>query len=361
VKSLPLLLLVLRDPKRVAAFTPADWDLLVRQSTTINLTPSLLVLFEEHGLLEQIPEQVRAHVEWARPLAVRHRQAVRFEVAAIRTAMQSTGLPLLLLKGAAYTMANLRAGRGRLYSDVDMMVPKARLGDTESALMLAGWASTHHDAYDQRYYREWMHELPPMQHMRRQSNIDVHHAILPETAPVHPSPAKLLAAACPVEGEPGLAVLAPADMVLHSATHLFFESELDKGTRDLLDLHWLLEEFGLRSGFWDSLVPRARELQLERPLFYALRYSRRLLATSIPQAVLDDLGHHAPNPAMLWLMDRLFGRALLPPHASCNDIFTGPARFMLYVRGNWLRMPPLMLARHLFHKAFLAPRSESTA
>lgn len=29
---------------------------------------------------------------------------------------------------------------------------------------------------------------------------------------------------------------------------------------------------------------------------------------------------------------------------------------MLYVRGNWLRMPPLLLARHLFHKAFLSPR-----
>jgi hypothetical protein len=28
---------------------------------------------------------------------------------------------------------------------------------------------------------------------------------------------------------------------------------------------------------------------------------------------------------------------------------------MLYVRGNWLRMPPLLLSRHLFHKAFLSP------
>ena len=361
MKRLPLLLLVLRDPACIAAFTVADWDLLVRQSTTINLTPSLLALFEEHGLLDQVPAPVRAHVEWARPLAVRHRQAVLFEVDAIRTAMRSTGLPLLLLKGAAYTMANLRAGRGRLYSDVDMMVPKARLGDTESALMLHGWAATHHDAYDQRYYREWMHELPPMQHMRRQSNIDVHHAILPETAPVRPDPALLLAAACPVEGEPGLAVLAPADMVLHSATHLFFESELEKGTRDLLDLHWLLEEFGARPGFWDSLAPRARELQLERPLFYALRYAGRLLGTSIPQAVLDAAARHAPPAALLWLMDRLFERALLPPHASCSDVFTGPARFMLYVRGNWLRMPPLMLARHLFHKAFISPRAKPEA
>jgi hypothetical protein len=176
-----------------------------------------------------------------------------------------------------------------------------------------------------------------------------------------PDPAKLLAAACPVEGEPGLAVLAPADMVLHSATHLFFERRARQGYARPARSALAAGRIRRPPGFWDSLVPRARELQLERPLFYALRYSRRLLATAVPQAVLDDAGHHAPNPAMLWLMDRLFGRALLPPHASCNDIFTGPARFMLYVRGNWLRMPPLMLARHLFHKAFLSPRSESTA
>jgi hypothetical protein len=28
---------------------------------------------------------------------------------------------------------------------------------------------------------------------------------------------------------------------------------------------------------------------------------------------------------------------------------------MLYLRGNWLRMPFFMLLRHLCHKAFLSP------
>jgi hypothetical protein len=27
----------------------------------------------------------------------------------------------------------------------------------------------------------------------------------------------------------------------------------------------------------------------------------------------------------------------------------------LYIRSHWLRMPPVMLMRHLFHKAFLSP------
>lgn len=354
----PILVALLREPERCARLLPSDWDLLLRQSTAANLTPSVLALLEERDLLGQVPAQVRAHIEWVRPLAVRHRQAVQFEVARIREALAATGVPLLLLKGAAYTMANLRAGTGRLYSDVDILVPKARLDEVESALMLHGWISTHHDAYDQRYYRQWMHELPPMQHAMRQSAIDVHHAILPETAPVRPDPDKLRAAARPLDGQDGLATLAPADMVLHSAVHLFFDGEFDKGLRDLLDIHLLLREFGAQPSFWEALVPRARELQLARPLFYALRYAVRLLGTPVPASVVAQAAPDGPNGPLLWLMDRLFARALLPDHPSCADALTGPARFALYVRGNWLRMPPLLLARHLFHKTFLSPRSE---
>jgi hypothetical protein len=58
-------------------------------------------------------------------------------------------------------------------------------------------------------------------------------------------------------------------------------------------------------------------------------------------------------------MDRLFGRALLPAHASCDDTWTPSARFLLYIRANWLRMPPLLLARHLLHKAFLSPKDKT--
>jgi hypothetical protein len=68
-----------------------------------------------------------------------------------------------------------------------------------------------------------------------------------------------------------------------------------------------------------------------------------------------------PRGPLLWLMDRLFERALLPLHPSCADAFDGAARFALYVRGNWLRMPPMLLAQHLFHKAFITKHNESQA
>jgi len=235
-------------------------------------------------------------------------------------------------------------------------VGEDQLDQVESALMLHGWVATHLDDYDQRYYRQWMHELPPMVHIKRESAIDVHHAILPRTAPVHPDPAQLRAAAVAVPGHPGLQVLSPPDMVLHSTTHLFFDGELDHGLRDLVDIHYLLREFGHQPGFWEALAVRARTLQLERPLFYALRYCSRLLATPLPPEADALRNAGRPAPLLLAVMDRLFERALLPVHASCSDAWTGVARFCVYVRGNWLRMPPLLLVRHLFQKAFLSPK-----
>jgi hypothetical protein len=356
---LPLLVEVLRTPARMGSLALAEWELLLRQALAANLTASLYCLATEHGVLEAVPAQPRRHLLWAGTLLRRHGHGVRWEVARIAAALAPLGVPLILLKGAAYTMAGLPAARGRLFSDIDLLLPKDALPEAESALMLAGWMSHHHDDYDQRYYRQWMHEIPPLQHVQRGSVIDVHHAILPLTAADRPDPDKLRAASVAIDGAGGARMLAPADMVLHSATHLFYDGEFDKGLRDLLDLHRLLCHFGAQEGFWTGLPARAFEMELARPLFYALRNAARLLGTPVPAPVTAALLPAAPNAVLLALMDALFARALLPLHASCATPLTGLAHFVLYIRGNWLRMPPLMLARHLFHKAFISGKKGS--
>ena len=358
MRTLPLLTRVLREPASMAAFDAPRWELLLRQAGAADLGATLALLAEEHGVLAALPARVQRRLAWSRTAWERHTQAVRFEVQQVQRALADTGLPLLLLKGTAYVAAGLPAASGRLFSDIDILVPKAALPDVESLLILHGWASGHHDEYDQRYYREWMHELPPMQHMRRATVIDVHHAILPETAAVRPDPALLRAGARAIPGAPGLQVLAPCDMVLHSATHLFSEGEYNHGLRDLFDLHRLLCHFGATEpGFWQALPGRARQLELARPLFYALRYSMELLGTPVPAATVADAEAGRPNAALLALMDTLFRNALRPFLPGSGSVLAPACDSLLYIRGNWLRMPPLMLSRHLFHKAFLSKRN----
>ena len=86
---------------------------------------------------------------------------------------------VVLLKGAAYIALGLPLAEGRRIADIDILTEKQNLRAAERELIFYGWAKTKTDDYDQRYYREWMHEIPPLQHRQRGTVVDVHHNILP--------------------------------------------------------------------------------------------------------------------------------------------------------------------------------------
>ena len=194
-----------------------------------------------------------------------------------------------------------------------------------------------------------MHELPPVRHLRRDSVLDIHHNILPLSSRQPPDAALLLDAASEVS--PGVFVLAPADMLLHSACHLFHEGELEKGLRDLLDLDGLIRHFGSEPGFWPRIAARAEELHLARPLRYALAMCRQQLATPLPAAA-EALACDWPRGLRETLLDQGYRRALRPHHPHADDHWSPLARGALYLRGHWLRMPPQRLAAHLSRKAW---------
>ncbi len=50
-------------------------------------------------------------------------------------------------------------------------------------------------------------------------------------------------------------------------------------------------------------------------------------------------------------MDFLFLRALMPDHESCNDRWTGFARWLLFIRSHWLKMSWYQLIPHLLRKS----------
>ena len=359
-----LVIAALRDPAALPSWPLPRWQELVQLARRAELLPRLARRLERDGLLDAVPPQPRAHLHATLLLAQAQQIEVRREAEHLRAALAPTGVQPVLLKGAAYVLAELPAMEGRLFSDVDILVPKSRLPEVEAALMANGWVTTHHSDYDQRYYREWMHELPPMQHIHRHTTVDVHHAILPETARHQPDSRLLLASSrsvpCPEAGTGlSIGILAPQDMLLHSMTHLFHNEEHSHALRDLSDLDLLMRHFGADPAFWAGLVPRARELHLLRTLHYGLRYATQLLGTPVPEGVLAEAAQAAPPRPLAALMDRLWHAALRTPPARMAMVPRSGALFALYVRAHWLRMPPALLARHLFVKAFLRPKVEA--
>ena len=353
--SCSVLLGAIHNADSLLGLTPTDWDLLIRQGRRADLLARVGENARLQGVWDVLPEPPRRHLESAMKLADRQHVELHYEVQAISRALQPVGEPAVLLKGAAYTLAGLAAARGRMVSDVDILVPRHRLTEVESALMMAGWVQTNRDAYDQQYYRKWMHELPPLRHVKRGSVLDVHHAILPQTARLKPDSALLLVDTVAAGDDEQVRVLSKPDMVLHSAAHLFHEGELEMGLRGLVDLDALLREFGQDASFWPTLQARAQVLDLEGPLHQALRYTRLLMQTPAPDGMEAELMLAAQRRGAVMrpaLQDALFLRALLPDHATASDRWTPLARWVLYLRGHWLRMPLALLVWHLMRKLF---------
>jgi hypothetical protein len=169
--------------------------------------------------------------------------------------------PVVLLKGAAYRALDLGLAEGRLASGVDLLMPKDQLASAEEQLERSGWEAMKPDKYEQHYYREWMHELPPMQHRDRGAVIDLHHNILPPTARFKPDPAKLLEAAIPIPGS-ALYTLTPVDTPLHRCAHLFIDGDLHNSLRELVDVSALLSLYLSNDVFVKNLIPRSREMDL---------------------------------------------------------------------------------------------------
>jgi hypothetical protein len=326
--------------------------MMLREAQRNKLLSRVACMLRDDAHLPLLPEKLRRRIEGALRVSAGSARSVRWEVRKIAAALGSAGIPFMLLKGAAYEMAELGAAAGRLFVDVDIMVRREQLEQAERALFDHDWISTKLDAYDQRYYRAWMHEIPPMQHVTRNTSLDVHHTILPPTAAFKPDVNLLWEDARRVPGLQGAWILSPEDMVLHSAVHLFHDGDLGGGLRDLVDLDCLLREFATDDEFWPRLLSRAGVLQLIRPCYYALRFCHAILGTPIPGSALaraQVLG--APIPALDAGMGLLVKAALDPTRENLDSRMAGFWRWVLYVRSHYLRMPLYLLVPHLVRKA----------
>ena len=350
--AVDLACLGLRDGRALARLSLAEWGPVIRQARRAEVLARIAEGLQQRDELDQVPARPREHLLWALRTARAQHVQVRREAEHILTALRELAVPVVFLKGAAYVLAKSPAALGRMSADVDILVPRSALSVVEGRLMMHGWFGTHHDAYDQRYYREWMHELPPLHHLRRGTTLDVHHNILPSTVRKPVDARLLLERAKPLPDLPGALVLDPPDMVLHSLSHLIHNDDLSHALRDLSDIDLLLRHHGLAADFWPTLLTRAIELNLQRSLYYGLWALTQSFATPLPAGLLVQTSGHAPAWPLRHLMQAMLRRGLRTAHPMAELPMTDAALLALTVRAHWLRMPPLLLTRHLARKAW---------
>lgn len=336
----------------------ADWERLLSQARLARVADRLAQRALDRGWLDGWPPGPAQHLRNALKSAHRKRDEVAWEVLQLQRTLATAGTPVVLLKGAAYAAAGLPPGRSRNFGDIDILVHRDALRPAEDALLAAGWIPQQLDPYDERFYRDMSHELPPMQHVVRRTHLDVHHAITPPTSRHAVDTTLLLEDIRPVPGHDGIYVLGPADMVLHGVVHLLQDGDLSSGMRDLLDFAELVTHFGADSAFWPRLVQRAGQLGLSALLHEAVVQARLIYGS--PDVPQDSLAGLARSGAGAWhraLVRPMITTALRPDHPDCDRWSTGLARRLIYLRSHLLRMPALQIGAHLARKAWMRARS----
>jgi hypothetical protein len=176
------LLIVIRDPATVKCLSKSEWQTLLSRARENGLLPSLRRLFDERDLLTHIPEKVQLQLDEARIFLRFNQTKLRFEANRVERVLSELDADFVVLKGGAYLLADLPPAHRRVVSDLDIMVDRTNLETAENALVAAGWQRSDVTEYDERYYRIWMHEIPPMAHPDRGFALDLHHSIVPMTS-----------------------------------------------------------------------------------------------------------------------------------------------------------------------------------
>ena len=320
--SAALLVRALRDPSSVTALDAPGWNGLIAAARAERLIGTLAFRLADVA----VPPAVQPILADARTDAAREARQALWEADRAVQALRPLDVRVILLKGTAYAAAGLRAGQGRFIGDLDILVPRDRLAAVEQALIAAGWEWVKEDAYDDAYYRQWMHELPPMIHRTRDRMIDVHHTILPLTARPRPDAAALIVDAERIAD--GLYMLSAEDRVCHAAAHMLADGDLQGGLRNLWDIYGLLTECD--------------------PTLLDQRAAHHGLHPHVQQARRLALALYGDG-ARLTLWDRLVRARLLARDGWGRETRKALV-FAFFLRSHWLRMPPLMLTRHLWTK-----------
>ncbi|MFT2090426.1 nucleotidyltransferase family protein [Paraglaciecola sp. 2405UD69-4] len=336
-------------PEAALSLNANQWQSLVLVLRHQQLLACYYYIFKRAGIFEKIPSQTQRHFLNAKLLAENHKKQVLFEAYELQKYLQGKQEYLIFLKGAGYSLSGAPVGESRIYNDIDILADKASIDRIEKRLCLAGWLPEELTEHDEKYYRKWAHEIPPLRHGKRGSIVDIHHNIVPIISGRQVDAAKFAKNSKVLEN--GLQILSFEAMTLHSIIHLFFNEEVKKGYRDIIDIHTLVTTNN-NNKFWETLISLAEETGFCLELYLACRYTQKIVNTPIPNHVTDSLARFCP-----WnirILDFMYMRALKPSHPSCRQAYFSTAEFMVLIRGHFQKMPLHILTYHLVSKGCIS-------
>lgn len=341
------LIKLFNQPHVFKGMTDKEWEPIIFVLRHEKLLARYAYKLIDSGQFDLLSDYPKKHFNNAITLAVRQAEQVFREANYLSNHIAKYSPYMIFLKGAGYTLTRHPVGRGRVYSDIDILVEKSSLDSVEKHLCIRDWVSEPINDYDNKYYRKWAHEIPPLRNASRGTILDIHHNIVPVISGKAPN-VELLTKHVIITDD-GHQVLSPAAMTLHSAIHLFFNEDFKHGFRDMLDIHILITNSGDDS-FWKELLFIAKKTNFTKELVLACHFAHEIWGSDIPKEINEALANfkYIITPSHNFI----FKRILLPKHPLASEKWLSIADFLGWVRGHWLKMPLHILIYHFTVKSF---------
>ena len=124
----------LRNRERLSGLSPAQWEPVIRHGRRADVLARIAAQLQHDGQINAVPVAPRAHLLAALRVWRAQMQEVAHEAGLIAEALQALNVPVVMLKGAAYVLSNQPSAQGRVFSDIDILVPRSALNEVEGAL-----------------------------------------------------------------------------------------------------------------------------------------------------------------------------------------------------------------------------------
>lgn len=322
--------------------SPQQWTDFINEARQYALLGSCYFLAQDAGLWSRIPAAVQNHLISGFHYAEKQKITLLNEMMELEKIFADSGIPALLVKGVGYRVGGYAFARGRVFSDIDLLVPNSHFSEALEKLKGAGYLEFNMSAYDRRYYLRWSHQHPPLTHFLRGANIDLHHHIFPVSSHENIQVESMVENAIRLL-DSAFSVPSPAHLFMHAAVHLFYQDETHKLVKDLVDLYLLYQEVTTRQSFSD-LVAAAQQSNAQAAVFYALTTLQQVFSVQLP----EEARQLAPAASRYrrWQMQFLLTHLL-----DSASWWHRPAHFFWFVRGHLLKMGPLTLLYHSVAKS----------
>ena len=277
------------------AFSAVDWEQLVSKAQAEGLAPLLYWVLSRSGKFSSIPESARNSLRALYFGTWMNNQKIFKELEALAQAFKQAGIPLVVLKGACFTLTIYPDMGLRPMGDLDMLVPDLKLSEAVRIAKSLGYVDAVPEASPG--LRDLLnHEICLQKTGSSSITLEIHHSLVADRSFSYAVPVdwfweqtESLDASFMKVSDLNLFMLTPTAQVLYAASHAMLQHGAKNAPlRWFYDLDRLIRFYAGRLD-WDLLLSQARIFEWGSALEAALSKTVACFGTPIPEHVLTSL------------------------------------------------------------------------